>query len=801
MTALARFILLFSFIGTFSLHAYTEYSGTMADFMGANQNIYIQQRSLFTAYSSAFKWIRDYVDWDWQQSASTGAFTFTSGVQGSYDNYYGNCQSYGINVLHCMMKGNSYFGYHDDYPKEGSGSGYDEQSYLRRSMFAAQVAARYGRTGSHSSASLLTSDKIQGRDYVRYFEDFNEQDQDWHSTTWPDAAYAWHSSAMHDGRNITKSSNPLMGYQNGDPQSIHVMGGLVSRSGNYWETKLTTYRNTLGADRFNQIYKVINYHQYSCSNTWSQVVTDGSRYTGYAPEHPVAGLVVGAQKVLQWRNTYAPNAEVWITEFGWDTYKAADNKHSDTYAQHYPAASSGQLAQANYLMRSFALLKGVGISKAFMFMFNDPNATSTGRYMTCGVYTGGSSPSPKQSFYYLATMQKRIGNLYFDRIVEYKKGSVNCSYNYQYKNSANSLQVNMLWCTVFNADMDRGSTITGYTLRKPFMTAATQVTCLNGDVDGVSTVLTVLNPGTSAARVLVNLSETPLFVATSGLYNPVVPTGLSGTGVSASSISLSWTGGGNSSSYGIYRASTASTNLAVLVGTSTNTSYVDTQLTGSTTYYYWVRGFSGTGASALSASANATTPGYTSAPVIPVLFRVVSASTNSISLAWEYSSNSTGYELQRSITESFENPVTIVISTGATLSYQDEGLSPGNIYYYRLRAINPFAASLYAGPLSVNTLSVVNKIKKFTDLQVYPNPFYPDQGRMKFSNVPKGTKLTVYTVSGELVGTYEIDPLAQDTIFWDGTTGTGANVVPGVYFFELKASSTLKRSGKIVLVR
>jgi poly(3-hydroxybutyrate) depolymerase len=59
------------------------------------------------------------------------------------------------------------------------------------------------------------------------------------------------------------------------------------------------------------------------------------------------------------------------------------------------------------------------------------------------------------------------------------------------------------------------------------------------------------------------------------------PTGLSATGVSSSSIALSWNPVANASSYNIYRNGTK-------VGSSTSTSYTDTGLAASTTYNYQV---------------------------------------------------------------------------------------------------------------------------------------------------------------------------------------------------------------------
>jgi len=87
---------------------------------------------------------------------------------------------------------------------------------------------------------------------------------------------------------------------------------------------------------------------------------------------------------------------------------------------------------------------------------------------------------------------------------------------------------------------------------------------------------------------------------------PAPPTGLSASAVNASQIRLSWTASSGATSYKIQRSPDGSTGWTQ-VGTSSTTTFTDSGLIPSTTYFYRVLASNGTGISAPSNVASATT--------------------------------------------------------------------------------------------------------------------------------------------------------------------------------------------------
>ncbi|MFI6903121.1 glycosyl hydrolase family 18 protein [Nonomuraea sp. NPDC050394] len=161
---------------------------------------------------------------------------------------------------------------------------------------------------------------------------------------------------------------------------------------------------------------------------------------------------------------------------------------------------------------------------------------------------------------------------------------------------------------------------------------------------------------------------------------PSVPGNARSTGVTASSVSLAWNASTDNvgvTGYEIYRGGT-------LVTTVTGTTHTDSGLTASTSYTYTIRARDAAGnRSADSAAVTATTSGGggdNQAPTVPGNLRSTGVTSNSVSLAWNASTDNvgvTGYEIYRGGT---------LVTTVTGTTHTDAGLSSNTAYTYTVRA-------------------------------------------------------------------------------------------------------------------
>lgn len=178
-------------------------------------------------------------------------------------------------------------------------------------------------------------------------------------------------------------------------------------------------------------------------------------------------------------------------------------------------------------------------------------------------------------------------------------------------------------------------------------------------------------------------------------YTAPPPTNLTATALAGGSIQLDWilsSPEGNVASYRVFRAIVSkgqdyASPIATLgAGTST---YTDGATTDGLTYYYVVRAVSKTGAMETNtneaiATADATPPpspsGLTAAPI----------SGDGVQLTWTASSPETGvsqYNIYRATSSGGQNlsSPTYTVSVGI-VSYKDSSATPGQTYYYVVRA-------------------------------------------------------------------------------------------------------------------
>ena len=193
--------------------------------------------------------------------------------------------------------------------------------------------------------------------------------------------------------------------------------------------------------------------------------------------------------------------------------------------------------------------------------------------------------------------------------------------------------------------------------------------------------------------------------ATTSGTPPAAPSGLSAATVSSSRIDLSWTdNSGNETGFVVARSTTSGGPYTDIVTTAASaTSYSNTGLSASTTYYYVVRAINGAGSSANSAQASATTAA--TPPAAPSGLTATAISSGQVNLAWtDNSANETSFIVARSTTSG--GPYTDIATLGANVTaYSDTAVGANTTYFYVVRSANAGGSSANSAQASVTTPS------------------------------------------------------------------------------------------------
>ena len=194
---------------------------------------------------------------------------------------------------------------------------------------------------------------------------------------------------------------------------------------------------------------------------------------------------------------------------------------------------------------------------------------------------------------------------------------------------------------------------------------------------------------------------------------PSAPGGLTATASSSSAIGLSWSAvtpptGCSSVTYTVYGGTTANPTTVIASGLTT-TSYSNTGLAASTTYYYIVKAVDSDGTSPASAQAQATTlaPACSAVTAAPTGLTAAATSSTAIGLNWTAPTPPTGctvssYTIYGGTTT---NPTTVIASGVTSTSYTNSGLTPSTTYYYKVAAVDADGTSAASAQAQATTLA------------------------------------------------------------------------------------------------
>jgi len=162
------------------------------------------------------------------------------------------------------------------------------------------------------------------------------------------------------------------------------------------------------------------------------------------------------------------------------------------------------------------------------------------------------------------------------------------------------------------------------------------------------------------------------------------PTGVTTTALSAKSVSITWNAVSEAVSYVIYRSTERYSTYQSIGGRLTETSFIDTTLSSSTTYYYAVKAINSCGATGnldnvVSVTTKCETP-------IPTNVAVTAKSSSSLEITWNAVNGAVSYSVYRA-TRGPNNQYTLINKiSGTTNMYTDNGLENLTSYYYKITA-------------------------------------------------------------------------------------------------------------------
>jgi hypothetical protein len=186
------------------------------------------------------------------------------------------------------------------------------------------------------------------------------------------------------------------------------------------------------------------------------------------------------------------------------------------------------------------------------------------------------------------------------------------------------------------------------------------------------------------------------------------PSGLWFTGITDTSISLSWTETSGATGYKVYRSLSASGAFAHAGSTGgfSQTSFTDTGLASGTIYYYKVSSIDTGGESPMSAVVGNKTSvpeaAQGSVPPAPAGLSIAEVTSGSISLSWTAVSGASYYKIYRADSAS---GTYIQAGLSDVNSYTNYALTPNTTYYYKISAVNDTGESAQSGAVFGTTTS------------------------------------------------------------------------------------------------
>lgn len=423
---------------------------------------------------------REFHNFGWTYDMNSGNCYFKSS-QCDFDLFYENLHNSGVTVLPCIIQGNNEDNKFNK-PVKNDDDTRNPESYKVHSSVMFNYAARYGSSVvSENRLSITTgTDAKTGLGYIKYYENWNEPDKDilGDKAHFSAEEFSAMCSADYDGHEGALGKN--YGIKQADSTSKLVFGGLSSNV-NAIEY-LNDMKKWCDENRPSKTlpFDVISFHFYAGSKS---------------PE--TSDFISKANELIKWRNENAPDKEIWLTEFGWDT----------NISSLHGATSSD--SQRDWIIRQYLISDRIGINRSFVYCLRDTgNSNSEVPGTTSGLTTYKGKEEKKSSWYGVKALKTTLNGYKFSGVISEDSNL----YIYKYTNPTTAEDCYALWCPT-----DTGSTLDNYELNIGENSGATLIQLQAEMSSGITSKLAVENN-----IVKVNVSESPIFVKVSPTEKSII---------------------------------------------------------------------------------------------------------------------------------------------------------------------------------------------------------------------------------------------------------------------------------------
>jgi len=411
------------------------------------------------------------------------------------------------------------------------------EMYLEYADFFYQFTARYGSNPNANQLKIADDNPaVSGLGNIQYIENWNEPDKWWHignvqrmNFLTPEIEeqlgyfspyeYAAMSSATFDGGGKMDSVENIVAarYPNGIPEGASpvsmksadenmkfVMAGISELNVDY--IRAVKFWFDYNRPDINFPFDVISFHDYS-NNGFGE-----TPLANYAVSPEEYGLRERLLPLVEYRDRYLPEVEIWLSEFGYDTAPASiQSPNCFTYCngcESQTCIDKMMELQAQWITRSFLEIASAGIDRAMVFNMRDgADPTSKGLYQTSGLTTYRLDRfQNKPSWYYVAATKNMLKDTKYDPSFVWEEESVRL-YRFVSDCEETKKEVYAIWSPTSERG-DDSPLLENYELPFQVDSIATLIQLEDGEVDGLRSLL---EPNVDG-RVSIDVSERPKFI-------------------------------------------------------------------------------------------------------------------------------------------------------------------------------------------------------------------------------------------------------------------------------------------------